>query len=144
VERELPIAWVNDQLALPDAEKGALIDLVESALAMAEPGAPPQAVARDLARVIGPRISSASASDRDAQTTQIEGFLVEYLISWTWQRRGIERRIAGRLPGLRRSFAFDGCCLLGWSVPTLRGGAVRHRRCSRSLAVRSRYRHGED
>jgi hypothetical protein len=103
LERELPIQWNDDQLALPEADRAALTGLIETTLAQADRGATPQDVAHRLAQAIHARLPVSEKKKDDARMRHIEKHLVEVLVSWLWRSRGRERDVAAEtMEGLGR------------------------------------------
>jgi len=95
LERELPIQWNDDQLALPQADRTTLAALIETTLTHTERGAPPAEVGRHLAQAINQRLPKpASKKNADTRQRHIEKLLVEVLTSWLWRSRGREREVA--------------------------------------------------
>jgi hypothetical protein len=95
LERELPIQWNDDQLALPEADREAFTILIESTLTRAERGAMPQEVGHKLASAIGALLPPAPAKkDAETRVRHMEKPLVEVLSSWLWRSKGREREVA--------------------------------------------------
>ena len=82
---------------MPAAERDALIAIIESRLAAADRGAMPQVVGRDLARSLGLVLPLAvGTKEPEAQVQRIEETLVQFLIAWLWQAKGIDHAVAER------------------------------------------------
>ena len=96
LERQLPVRWSDDTLAVPEAQKATLTTLIESILSRAEADAVPQDVAEGLAAAVAEAFPVAPAAERQDVQRRLAHGLVELLASSPWQDDAARAELAIR------------------------------------------------